>query len=262
MRRHLELIWLFTRVSVQDSAAYRADFVAHVLVTLFNFGAELVMLWAIFTNTRSLGGWSAWQMVALLGVFRFMGGTIGLAIAPNMRLIMEDIRDGKLDYVVLKPISSQFYVSFRRLVVWRLADIAVGLTLVAVGCAKMRADVGLESLVLFVVMLACGALIIYSFWLGLATCAFWFTRINNIEMVFWNIFEAGRYPVDIYRRPIRLGLTYIIPLAFITTFPAAALVGKSSPTNVAAALVVAALSLVGTSAFWRYGLRHYTGASA
>ena len=81
-------------------------------------------------------------------------------------------------------------------------------------------------------------------------------------MVFWNIFEAGRYPVDIYRRPIRLGLTYIIPLAFITTFPAAALVGKSSPTNVAAALVVAALSLVGTSAFWRYGLRHYTGASA
>lgn len=262
MLRHLRLIGLFARVSVQNDAAYRADFIAQVIVTLLNFAAELVGLWTIFSNTRSIGGWNVYEVLALLGVFRAMGGVIGLAIAPNMRLVMEDIRDGKLDFVVLKPINAQFYASFRRIVVWRTTEIVLGMVLVGVACAKLSASLTPAKVSLFLVMLAAGVVIIYSFWLILATMAFWFTRINNIEMVFWNVFEAGRYPVDIYRPIIRRGLTYIIPLAFLTTFPAATLVGKTQLTGVALALVMAAGSLAIASAFWRYGLRHYSGASA
>lgn len=262
MLRHLRLILLFARVSIQDSAAYRTDFLAHVLVTFVNFGAELVGLWTIFSNTRSLNGWGVFEMVAMLGVFRMMSGLIGLMIAPNMRLIMDDIREGKLDYVLLKPINSQFYVSFRRVVVWRLADIALGILLVVVASVKLAAVLTVGTLVMFLTLLAAGAVIIYSFWLVLATLAFWLTRVNNMEMVFWNVFEAGRYPVEIYRPLIRFGLTYIVPLAFITTFPAGALVGRTPLTDVAPAVVFAAGSLAIASAFWRYGLRNYSGASA
>ena len=74
--------------------------------------------------------------------------------------------------------------------------------------------------------------------------------------------EAGRYPVDIYRPGVRWALTYIIPLAFLTTFPAATLLGKLQPLNVMFAVFAAAASLVGSSLFFRFGLRHYSGASA
>lgn len=262
MLRHLKLVLLFARVSVQDSAAYRTDFVAHLLVTLFNFGAEIVGLWTIFSNTGSLNGWGVFEMVALLGVFRMMSGIIALAIAPNMRLIMDDIREGKLDYLLLKPINAQFYVSFRRIVIWRLADICLGLLLVVVAMTKLAAAFSPAKLLLFIVMLSAGAVIIYSFWLVLATLGFWLTRVNNMEMVFWNVFEAGRYPVDIYRPMIRLGLTYVVPLAFITTFPAEALVGRTEFSGFALAIVFAAGSFLVASAFWRYGLRNYSGASA
>lgn len=262
MLRHLRLILLFARVSVQDSAAYRTDFIANLLVSLFNFGAEIVGLWTIFSNTRSLNGWGIFEMVALLGVFRMMSGIIALIIAPNMRLIMDDIREGKLDYILLKPINSQFYVSFRRVVVWRLAEIVLGLLLVVVAMVKLAAVFSLAKLVLFFTMLTAGAVIIYSFWLVLATLAFWLTRVNNMEMVFWNVFEAGRYPVEIYRPMIRLGLTYVVPLAFITTFPAGALVGRTDYSGFALSLFFAAGSLLVASAFWRYGLRNYSGASA
>jgi len=117
-------------------------------------------------------------------------------------------------------------------------------------------------MLLFVAMLTAGIMIIYSFWLMLATMAFWFTRINNIEMVFWNVFEAGRYPVDIYRPWVRWGLTYVIPLAFLTTFPAGALVGKTGSSGIVAALALGTLSWVIASAFWRFGLSRYSGASA
>jgi ABC-2 type transport system permease protein len=76
------------------------------------------------------------------------------------------------------------------------------------------------------------------------------------------VFEAGRYPVDIYRPTIRWGLTYIVPLAFLTTYPAGALIGRVEPGNVGAAFLLAGLALTGATLFWRYGIRHYSGASA
>lgn len=262
MFRYLKLLSLFARLSIQESVAYRLDFAVHLFTALGQAGAELLGLWTIFSNTRNLAGWDAWQILALLGVFRVMSGIIAMAIAPNMRLIMEDVRDGTLDFVLIKPINSQFYASVRRVVVWQAFTVLTGIAMAAVAGMKLSASVSIGRAGLFMLMLAAGGTIIYSLWLVLATMAFWFTRISNIEMVFWNVFEAGRYPVDIYRPPVRWALTYIVPLAFLTTFPARALVGKLEPANVTAALLLAALAFAGASWFWRYGLRHYSGASA
>ncbi len=262
MLRYLKLLWLFARVSVQDTAAYRADFLVHVLLAFVQLGAELTAIWTIFSNTRSLAGWSATQILALLGVFRIMTGFIGMMVGPNMRLMMEDIRDGKLDYLVMKPVNAQFFASTRKLVLWRGTDVLFGIGLILFAAIRLSSSIAPGRVALFIVMVFCGIAIVYSFWLVLATMAFWFTRINNIELVFWNVFEAGRYPVEIYSPWVRWGLTYIIPLAFLTTFPAGTLLGKTAAYEVIVAIIAAALSLWLSSKFWRYGLRHYSGASA
>lgn len=262
MLRHLRLFGLFTRVSMQDDAAYRVDFLVHVLLSLLQLVAEIVAIWTIFSNTRSVAGWGPMEMLALLGVFRIMTGTIGMLIAPNMRTMIEEIRDGRLDFAILRPVNTQFLLSVRRVVLWRLADVAHGLAMILFATLWLGESITLMRLAMFVIMLAAGVTIIYSFWLVLATTAFWFTRITNIEMVFWNVFEAGRYPVQIYRPWVRWTLTYVIPLAFLTTFPAGTLLGKLEPLNVGIATIAAAASLAAASSFWRYGLRHYSGASA
>jgi len=260
--RHLRLIWLFARLGIQNNAAYRFDFFMRLVVSFVQMAGELVGLWIIFSNTRSLAGWNAYQVLVLLGVFRFMTGVIGLVIAPNMRLIMEDVRNGTLDFVLTKPVNSQFYASFRQIVIWRLIDLALGVGLATFGGLHLAAQMSVGRVLLFLLMLGLGATVIYSFWLILATAAFWFTRIDNMEMVFWNVFEAGRYPVDIYRPWVRWALTYLVPLAFLITFPAGALAGKTGAGALLAAMLVAPVTLLGASLFWRYGLRHYSGASA
>lgn len=262
MTRYLKLVGLFLRVSIQNDAAYRLDFCLRVVMAALQLVGELLGLWIIFHNTPSLAGWNVYQVLVLLGVFRLMAGTIGLVIAPNMRRIMEDVRQGTLDFVLTKPVNNQFFVTFRQFVVWRATDLLIGAGLVGYGAWHVAAAVSPTQVAAFVLLLATGATIIYSFWLVLATTTFWWTRIENIEMVFWNVFEAGRYPIDIYPRAVRWALTYVVPLAFIVTFPAGALAGKTGPGQVVTAVLVAAASLAAASAFWRYGLRHYSGASA
>ncbi len=262
MLRHLRLLWLLARISAQNELAYRFDFVAQAVSSVVQVGAELLGLWAIFSNTESLAGWNAWEILVLLGVFRILTGVIALCVSPNMRALMEDIRTGKLDFLLLAPVNSQFYASVRRLVFWRVSDVALGLVLVVVGAWRLSTGVSFGDAAAFVGLLACAVAIVYAIWLALGTCAFWFTKITNIEMIFWNVFEAGRYPVDIYRPWMRWAFTYLVPLAVLTTLPARALTGRGAGSALLVAAPMAVVLWVAAAWFWRRGLRSYTGASA
>jgi ABC-2 type transport system permease protein len=267
---HLRLFWLFARTSIQNDTEYRADFFAQILVTLIGMGTQLAAVWVIFRQTPNLAGWSLPQVLALLGVYNFMYGFIGAIIAPNMRQVLEDVRQGTLDFALLKPIDSQFLVSVRQFVIWRLADIILGLALAIYASFQLASHAApgsassfsLHQALLFPLMLACGAVIVYAFWLILATTSFWFIRIDNIEMIFWNLFEAGRYPIDVYPLYIRRFLTFGVPLAFITTIPARALGGALQTSTVILAVLLAAAMALVSAWFWRVGLRRYGSASS
>ena len=81
-------------------------------------------------------------------------------------------------------------------------------------------------------------------------------------VIFTSLFQAGRYPVGLYPTWLRAILTFIVPVAFATTVPTEALAGRLSLGTLLTALGVAVMLLVVSAAFWRFGLRHYTGASA
>src|SRR6266542_3300066 len=133
---HLRLFWLFVRTSVQNDTEYRADFFAQIMVTL----------------------------LGLLGVYNFMYGFIGAVIAPNMRQVLEDVRQGTLDFALLKPVNSQFLVSVRQFVIWRLSDIALGIALAVYASLQLAHQVSAREALLFPLTLLCGAVIVYSFW--------------------------------------------------------------------------------------------------
>lgn len=266
MSRAISLISLFVRVSVQNFAAYRLDLFVRLFVSLGHLAAELLAVYTVFGNTKELRGWRTEHMLVLVGVFRIVAGGIRMFIVPNMRRVMEDIRNGTLDFVLLKPLDAQFHVSVREFVVWRLADVVLGGGVALVGCYKLLGTVPLDRLLIFVAMMFASFLIVYAIWLALAAICFWIVRIENIEMIFWNVFEAGRYPVQIYPGWLQWGLTYLIPLAFIVTFPAASLLGDpntgmSSRVPVIASIIAVA-AMAGASMLFRVGLRRYAGASA
>lgn len=182
-----------------------------------------------------------------------------------MRKLLEDIRDGTLDFVLLRPVNAQFLVSIREIVIYRVVDVLLGLSIATYGCIQLTGHVPFAQAISFAATLAAGFMIVYGVWLMLGTICFWFVRVQNIEMVFWNVFEAGRFPIDIYRESVRWTLTYLVPLAFITTVPARALISgdmTASPTTVAWGFGLAAVMLVVSNRFWKFGLRHYSGASA
>ena len=260
--RSLRLLWLSLRLGVLNALQYRVNFIIQLVRSVVGLATALAGIAVVFGQTDELGGWTREEVVAVLGVFWLVGGLVGFVTRPSMEALMEGIRLGTLDFTLVKPADSQVLVSVRQVEVWRLVDVALGAITIVIAVVGLGERVGWERAAAFAVMLTGGIAIIYSFLLILATLAFWLVKLENILVIYGTMYEAGRWPVGIYPPWLRLALTVVVPVAFAITVPVEALVGRLDATTVATTTILAIGFVVASRLFWRFGLRHYTGASA
>ena len=258
----LRVAWTFLRIGLLNELAYRANLYLQVVQSGVAVAGAIGGLMVVFGHTDTLRGWGPYEVLAVLGVYLLMGGAMGGLIEPSMQKLMQDVRQGTLDYTLTKPEEAQFLVSVAEVRVWKLVDVALGLAVLGVALARRSAVVGPADVALFTLMLLAGGAIIYSFLLAMAAMSFWFVRISSLLMIFSDLYEAARWPIGIYPRWLRMLLTFVVPVAIAVTVPAEALVGRLTGGRVMLAFGVAAGALAVARVVWTRGLRHYSGASA
>lgn len=260
--RYLRLLAIFYRNSIIAEMEYRANFIANVFMSAFWLAFAILGLQVFFFHRDQIGAWGYYEAMLVVGFYSLFNGLIEALLQPNMSRIIEQIRMGTFDFVLIKPVNSQFMASLRHLSIWKLADVAIGLGICVYAMNRLDAAPSLLDLMLAGGFVACGALILYSIWLMMVTTAFWFVRIDNITELFTSIYETGRFPVSVYPSWMKGVLTFVIPIAFITTFPAAAILGRAKPFLLPVAFLLAAALFYGCTRFWRFALRHYSSASS
>jgi ABC-2 type transport system permease protein len=260
--RLLRLLWVFFRVGAMAELAYRTNFFLQLLESVVDLATALGGLAVVFSYTKTLGGWRPEEVAALVGVFFLVGGAIRLVVQPSMEQLIENVREGTLDFTLTKPEDSQILVSIQRVEIWKLTDFLLGLGVIAAALVRLGVRLGPWQVVGFTAALAAGGIIVYSFWVILASLSFWFVRVENILVIFQSVYEAGRWPVTLYPRWLRIGMTFLVPVAFATTVPAQALAGRLSWQTLVEAFALAALLFIVSRLMWRAGTRRYSGASA
>jgi ABC-2 type transport system permease protein len=258
----LRVSWLYLKVGVMNELQYRVNFVVQLFQSLIQVGTGLVMLSLVYSHTAELNGWDQSQLLSLLGVQILLGGVIHTFIQPNMERLMEDVQQGTLDYALTKPEDSQVLVSVRAVKIWQVVEVISGLILLVVGLSGVEESVGVVDAVAFAFALAIGAVLIYCFWLVITTGAFWVVRMEHVLELFEGVYATGRWPVGVYPGWLRYSVTFLVPVAFAVTVPAEALTSRLDWQTFALALGFAVVLFGFTRWFWRYGLRHYSGASA
>ena len=198
----------------------------------------------------------------MIGIQILLGGIIRTSIQPNMQRLMEDVREGKLDFALTKPEDSQLLVSVREVRIWRVVDVIGGRRRARVRDPRARAGVGVATRCAFVVMLSLGAVMIYCFWLVIATLAFWIVACGDHRAVRGRLPDgplAGRRSIPGW---LRFGVTFLVPIGFAVTVPAEAVTSRLDWETVVLALGFGVALFAFTRWWWRFGLRRYSGASA
>jgi ABC-2 type transport system permease protein len=254
--------WLFLKLGVLNELQYRVNFFVSLLQTAIALTTGLVVLALVYSHTDDLNGWSQSELLCLLGVQILMGGAIKTYIQPNMTRLIDDVREGKLDFALTKPEDSQVLVSVREVRIWQVVDVVSGLVVLGVGLSRITSDVGPVDAAAFAVALVLGAMLIYCFWLIVATVAFWVVNMWHAVELFDGVFQTGRWPIGIYPGWLRYSVTFLVPVAFAVTVPAEALTSRLDWQTLLLAVFFAVALFAATRWFWRFGLRRYSGASA
>ena len=256
------LAFSYLRIGIMNEFQYRANLYIQILQTFIALATGLIGLNLVFAQTSELGGWNKAELLAVMGVFTITGGVIRAAVQPNMERLMEEIREGTLDYALTKPADAQLFISVREFRLWQMVDVLTGFVVLVVALIQLNWLVDLWSVLGFLSALVMGAVMVYCFWLIITSTAFWFVRVHEIANLFEGLYAAGRWPVDIYPNWLRYGLTFLVPVAFAVTVPAEALTGRLTLQTWLGALGLTVALFIISRVIWRIGLRNYSGASA
>lgn len=262
MSRYWRSLRRFWGTAFATQLEYQANVVIELVAVALSLSGSLLLLSLFFGPGRALGGWTWHQALVVQGFYTVFDGMATTWLRPNLGSIVTHVREGTLDFVLLKPIDSQFWLSLRTLAPAGLPEMALGLGLAAWGAQQSGVVLTAAMAITVVAMLVVAGLILYSLWFLIAATSIWFVKTWNATEVLRALLASGRYPLVAYPAPLRVLFTLVLPVAFLTTVPAEVVLGKASTPLLATGVGLAAVFFTAARRFWIFALRHYTSASS
>jgi ABC-2 type transport system permease protein len=259
--RLLVLLGASMTLSLRRVLAFRADLLFQLLSAAAELGAGLLALGLVYARTDVLGGWTLGEAIVLLGTYQIMSGILATFIEPNVQWFAGRVKSGALDDLLLKPAPGLFLVSLGSCAPLGLIEVALGGVVLGVGLREAGTVPGVWEAATWLVAIGSGVVLVWASRVLLALVALW-TPALELDVVYSALWQFGRYPVTLYQQPFRFVLTYVVPVAFVATVPAQALVHGLPASLLLAGVLVGGVAFGVVLLVWRAGLRRYTSATS
>ena len=261
-RKYLKVYINFLHTSLASELEYKTNIVIDVITAILSLIGSIFLLSIFFQNNSSIGGWKFEQALIIQGIYTILNGITNTWFNPNLTEIVKHIREGTLDFVLLKPIDSQFFISLKKITPSGFLEIMLGFCLLLY-CAKInQINLNLSFLSLFLITIICSISILYSLWFFISTTTIWFVKTWNATEVLRSFLYVGRFPLNSFSFSLRIFFSVFIPIAFITTIPSEVFLGLSQLWKILLEVIVASVFLITSRKFWLFALKFYSSASS
>jgi ABC-2 type transport system permease protein len=260
--RHGRIWRRFLVIAVSREAQFRANAFGTIVAGIVQVLVALIPVFLIYERTETINGWTRAEVIALTGLFQIGTGIIETFLQQNMNRITSLVVDGELDGVLLRPMSAQMYVTTRWISLASLSTIAIGVVLMVIGIQRAGFSPSPLDVVVAAAIFAVGIVLVTCFWSCLAYVVFWSTSVQSIAMLFADLWYGASVPVRFYPSVLRVLLTFVLPVAFVTSVPIDVLAGRAGMPELGTALALACGAVVLVRRWWRFALRFYSSASS
>ncbi len=262
MRRYLRMFQVQLRISIAAAMAYRANFLVEGILSIAYSALTLLPLFVVYGARASFNGWDLSSALVVMAYFAALQALLGGVVSPSMRDLVERVRNGSFDYVLLKPLDAQAVVSASRCRPWSIFDLLAPVAMLVYAFGHRGYPPSRGDLALGIALLVTGALAMYSLWIACAALVFWVGRLDNLLYLLGATFDTAKWPVAVFPGAWRIIFTFVIPVALMTTFPAMALLGSLHPHQTIGTVCGAAALFIVSRLIWRAAIRSYTSASS
>jgi len=261
--RYLKLYSALWKNSVAREMSFKGNFLLWIVVELLWFGLQLCFVSVIYSQTESVGSWTKWQMVMLVGASNFIQQLYQAFFLTNCTNLSELVRTGKMDFLLLLPVNTRFLISLRVVDLGAFINAIFGLCVMWMAALKLDLHPSCWQIFGFAALCGAGILIHYSLMFMLATICFWTVRAQGIVWGYYNLFNIARMPDEAFRGAFKAVFTFALPVLLVSNVPVRLLASKmESPFSWLWLLGLGMAWSAASEWFWRISVTRYTSASS
>ncbi|MEZ6122465.1 MAG: ABC-2 family transporter protein, partial [Planctomycetaceae bacterium] len=264
---------MFLRNAFIREAMFRGNFVIQVITRAFWFFAQVALFGIIYRSVPEINGWTQDQYFVFMATGMLINGIVETFFMPNCANLSEQIRTGRLDFALLKPIDTQFLASLERINLAMISQLFLALVLLVRSLWRLDHVVTMPQLGLYLLYVGAGVLFFYSMMIVTACSSIFLGRNQGLYDFWFYITVFARYPRSIYDgrddsrfeagEMLQFGFSYIMPILLVVTVPSRILVGTLQQTHLAIVALIAALAgLVLSRIVFVWSLNRYRSASS
>ena len=280
---YVSVFLTFARNSLVRDMSFRANFIFTCISSMAWAGMNYGLFKVVYQFTNSIGrdsGWGENEFFIFLGTVWLVNSLMQTFCMANMERFSEMIRMGSLDFALLKPIDTQFLISFPRVNWAQLPNGLLGALLVIVSVNALAAErqgelyLSVWNVLAYLFLIGCGLCVMYSVMIVLASTSIWLGRNQQLYNFWFYITNFYRYPMEIYQTgTIGWSLwgvfTFVVPILVVSNVPARVLAQPlGTPWKTwewwfaGLAVLVAVVSLIVSRFVFKLALRSYRSASS
>ena len=262
LRKYLKVYKKFLHTSLASELEYKTNILVDLITAILSLLGSIFLLSIFFQNNGRIGDWEFEEALIIQGIYTILNGITNTWFNPNLTEIVKHIREGTLDFVLIKPIDSQFFISLKNLNPSGFLEIILGFCLLLFCIRINEINLNISLLALSLITITCSICILYSLWFFISTTTIWFVKTWNATEVLRSFLYVGRFPLNSFSFSLRIFFSVFIPIAFITTIPSEAFLGISQFWKILLEVLVSIIFLFTSRKFWLFALRFYSSASS
>ena len=261
--RYLTIYLALWKNSVTRETMFKGNFLLWILVEIIWFSLQLCFIRVLFLHTDTIGSWTQWQVVMLVGASQFIQQIYQAFFLINCVNLSELVRTGKMDFLLLLPINPRFVVSLRQVDLGGFINAGFGVVVMLYAARQIPIAPSIATVLGFLALCVVGVLIHYCLMFMLASVSFWTVRAQGIVYGYYNLFNIARLPDEAFRGVFKAVFTFVLPVLLVSNVPVRLLTNTlHSQGWLLVLLGMAGLCALASEWVWRISLRRYTSASS
>tara|TARA_B000000477_G_C6083684_1_gene224364 strand:- start:58 stop:876 length:819 start_codon:yes stop_codon:yes gene_type:complete len=261
--RYLTLWLAFFRNTLSRDMEFKLNFIFEMFIDAVYYGSLFLFFQIIFQFTDSLGDFSKDAVIIFLLTVYISDLLYVFFLGGNVFGINEKVKTGDLDFILLKPMNSQFFISCRYVTTNALISLFILVVLLLRLAYIYHGGVILfENYFIYLISVFLGMFIFYSFEFMISCLSFWFRNFSYAGWLASELIKYSKRPDSIYKNWFRKSLFTIFPMALISSVPARMLIFGVNYKLLLLQFFIALFFLYLTTIIWKKGLKLYESASS
>lgn len=261
LKKYFILYIAMFKASIIADLEYRANFFTRIMTDVFWYAAQILTFEVLYQHTNKIGDWDKYQMRVFLGLMFVIDALYMIIIHENLENISEKVRKGDLDLLLAKPVNSQFMLTLQKANTAIFGNLILGSAWLFYALTGLQ-DFNYYRLLWLVVLIPCSLVVVYSMRFMFAATAVIFTRSENLQFLWWQVYRLGMRPDSMYNPYLKFALLTVLPVGVIVSIPARSLLNPPELTYLLWPFLLVPILIYGTHRFWNFALKFYSSASS